>query len=651
MTWQLPIGAQLTQVGATFRVWAPVAQQVAVVLFPHAGMDQTAAVAHALTRTEDGYWQAEVPHVQAGARYAYSVDGGDPRPDPASRFQPDGVHAPSAVVDPQAFRWSDGEWRGRPLDDLIIYELHVGTATEEGTFDALIPQLPYFAELGITALEIMPIHDFPGHRNWGYDGVNLYAPANSYGGPEGFKRLVDAAHALGLAIILDVVYNHFGPDGNYLSVFSPNYFTDLHHTPWGDAINLDGEGATAVRDYLINNALYWAHEYHIDGLRMDATHALIDESPVHILQQLTETVRASLPPNRHFVITAEDERNDARLGLTPAQGGYGIDAIWADDFHHEARIALTGEQTGYYADYAGTTTDLARTIRDGWFYQGQRSTVNDHLRGTDPQPLRLPQFVYCIQNHDQVGNRPLGDRLNHVVDPAAYRALSALLLLVPQTPLLFQGQEWAASTPFLYFTDHNPELGKLVTEGRRKEFEGFWRETHMEVPDPQAEATFAQSKLQWNERHEGNHAATLALYHALIRLRRIHPALLNRERDGLRVAVVPAADNADANAGSNAATGIVIHRQDSTSDDQVMIVVNLAATFDRNVHQLLFEEQGAQETARGGSSAAEPQLQLLLDTNAPEYGGDAPAQLTGSGANDARLRLAAPGVVVLQRPR
>ncbi len=642
MTWELPIGAQVTPQGVRFRVWAPAAQEVAVALF----VDGRTETTHQLTPAGGGYWQTEVPGIGAGARYAYSIDGDDPRPDPASRWQPDGVHGPSAVVDPSAFRWSDAAWQGIPRDDLVIYEVHVGTATDEGTFEALIPKLPYFKDLGVTALEIMPIGDFPGHRNWGYDGVDLYAPANSYGGPEGFKRLVDADHAQGLAIILDVVYNHFGPDGNYLRVFSSSYFTDRHHTPWGDALNLDGPGSEAVRAFLIDNALHWAHEYHVDGLRLDATHALIDDSPVHFLQQLTDTLRSSLAEGRHFVITAEDERNDARLGRPTSQGGYGIDAIWADDFHHETRIALTGEQSGYYADYTGSTADLASTIRDGWFYQGQYSATNKHNRGTKPQALDLPQFVYCIQNHDQVGNRPLGDRLNHVVEPEAYRALSALLLLVPQTLLLFQGQEWAASTPFMYFTDHNPELGKLVTEGRRNEFEGFWRETHIEVPDPQAPETFERSKLQWDEIEQPQHTDTLELYRDLIRMRRTHPALLRRDRRALSVNVVPALDDTAGN--DNAATGVVIRRQGATPADELLIVVNLEGSFDRDVEQLVAEVKSGQELALGGQALAAPKLNVLLDTNDRRFGGSLAAELTDNEGRGRRLRLNAPGVVVLQ---
>ncbi|MBV9790306.1 MAG: malto-oligosyltrehalose trehalohydrolase [Chloroflexi bacterium] len=609
------MGAQVTRQGVRFRVWSPDAEQVAVALYENGSL----AATHDLQPDpeEAGYWVAEVRGIGAGARYAFSIDGGEPRPDPASRWQPDGVHAPSAVVDAASHQWQDQSWHGMPLDDLIIYEIHVGTATPEGTFEALIEKLPYFRELGVTALELLPIHGFPGCRNWGYDGVNLYAPVDCYGGPHGLKRLVDAAHAHGLAIILDVVYNHFGPDGNYLRVFSPRYFTDRHCTPWGDALNLDGEGSQAVRSYLINNALYWAHEYHIDGLRLDATHELIDDSPQHFLQQLTAAVCATLPIERHFVISAEDERNDPKLARSLTKAGYGLDAIWADDFHHQVRIALTGEQHGYYANYTGTIPDLVKTISDGWFYQGQQTINRERVRGASPRELQLPQFVYCIQNHDQIGNRPIGDRLNHTVDPAAYRAASALLLLLPHTPLLFQGQEWAASSPFQFFTDHNEELGVLVTEGRRKEFAYFLTETGIVVPDPQMVDSFERSKLRWDELDRPEHAPVLALYHELLRLRRSHPALLRREREALTV--TPIADRA-----------LVLRREGLEPQQTLLAIVNLG---------------DALHYALDGETTA---WQMLLDTNDSRFGGLAPAEIASAEAGRQMVQMNAPGVLLLQ---
>jgi maltooligosyltrehalose trehalohydrolase len=466
----------------------------------------------------------------------------------------------------------------------------------------------------------MPVGAFPGRRNWGYDGVDLYAPAPCYGGPAAMKRLVDAAHAHGLAVLLDVVYNHFGPDGNYLRTLSPFYFSDLHRTPWGEALNLDGSNSQPVRDFLINNALYWAHEYHIDGLRLDATHALIDAGTQHLLQQMTIAVHASLPSDRRFVITAEDERNDARLLQPAEQDGYGLDAVWSDDFHHQARVALTGEQHGYFGYYTGSVVDLTQTIRDGWFEQGLRSHRRGEARAheTGPQAFGYERFVFCIQNHDQVGNRPLGERLHHVVDAAAYRALSALLLLLPETPLLFQGQEWAASTPFLFFTDHHPALGKLVTEGRRREFAYFLTETGIVVPDPQADATFERSKLCWDEITQREHAAMLALYQDLLQLRRTHGALRRLDRAGVQV--TPLSEHA-----------LVLHRDGPAPHDTLLAVVNLGTAAELKVNP-----------------PASTTYTVMLDTNAARYGGTAPAQLAQENGATLHLQMHAAGVVVMQ---
>jgi maltooligosyltrehalose trehalohydrolase len=525
MSWKLPIGAQPHAAGTTFRVWAPVAQRVDVVL-TETGQH------YALDPEPHGYFSRDIAGVAPGTLYAYRVDHAALRPDPASRAQPSGVHGPSMVVDPGAFTWSDHDWHGLALEDLIIYELHVGTATPAGTFEALIERLDALVDLGVTAIELMPVADFPGERNWGYDGVNLFAPAYSYGGAQGLCRLVDAAHARGLAVLLDVVYNHLGPDGNYLREFSPYYFTDRHATPWGDAIDVDGQHAGPVRDFFVANALYWAHEYHIDGLRMDAVHAIIDTSPTHLIAELASTLRSSLPPDRHFLLIAEHDANDPTLvrrhDPTLTKAAWGLDGIWSDDFHHQVRVALTGERDGYYADYSGTAQDLAATISQNWFFHGQLSPHLGRARGAPAADLAPAHFIYCIQNHDQVGNRALGDRLNHVVPLDAYRAASVLLLLAPQTPLLWMGQEWAASTPFLFFTDHNPELGRAVTEGRRREFARFTAFSKQPIPDPQALETFTQTKLRWEERIEPEHASVLLLYRDLLSLRRRHPVLRQR---------------------------------------------------------------------------------------------------------------------------
>jgi len=560
-----------------------------------------------LARQDDGYFAGQLPGVGPGDRYMYRVDGGDPRPDPASRAQPEGVHGPSEVLDPAAFSWHDADWRGRPLEQLVIYELHVGTATPEGSFESLIERLDALAALGATAIELMPVADFPGERGWGYDGVNLFAPAQTYGGADGLRRLVDAAHARGLAVLLDVVYNHFGPDGNYLREFSPYYFTDRHKTPWGDAINVDGPGARPVRDFFISNALHWAYEYHLDGLRLDATHAILDDSPTHLLAELAATVRASLGPERHFVLIAEDERNEPGLARR-GEGGWGLDGVWADDFHHQVHVALTGEQDGYYANYSGSSADLAATLRQGWFYQGQATPHAGQPRGAPADDLALPQFVYCIQNHDQVGNRALGERLSQSVGLDVYRAASALLLLLPQTPLLWMGQEWAATTPFLFFTDHGAELGRLVTEGRRQEFAHFSTFSGATVPDPQAEASFLASKLRWEERVQAPHAGVLRLYTQLLALRREHPALCATGRDALAVEAV----------GERA----LLLRRGTPGDQPLLAAINLGGPV-----RLRLPHAGRQ---------------TLLDSEDARYGGRGAAQFEGE-----ELVFVGAGAVVL----
>ncbi len=533
-SWTLPIGSLPDSCGTRFRVWAENARHtVTLILYERDG--KTISAQHPMIPDDHGYFSLSVAGVKPGTRYRYQIDDRPPLPDPASRAQPDGVHGASAVVDLAAFRWTDAGWRGLPLDQLIIYEVHVGTATPEGTFESLIGQLDALVDLGITALELMPVADFPGTRNWGYDGVNLFAPARAYGGAIGLQRLVNAAHSRGLAVLLDVVYNHLGPDGNYLRQFSERYFTDLHHTPWGSALNLDDPDCPQVREYFIANACSWLHEYHLDGLRLDATHAIVDTGDTPFLRALAEQVRAQCPPDRHFLLMAEDERNLPRLAQPLDAGGYGLDGIWADDFHHQVRVMLTGEQDGYYQNYSGSAPDLARTIQQGWFYTGQIEPQSGHARGASADSLPYPAFIYCIQNHDQVGNRATGDRLHHTVALDRYRVASALLLLAPATPLLFMGQEWAASTPFLFFTDHHPELGRQVTQGRRAEFAEFTAFTHTEVPDPQALATFTQSRLHWAERDQPPHIGILRLYQHLIALRRTHPALQAPAREQTQI--------------------------------------------------------------------------------------------------------------------
>ncbi|WP_437602177.1 malto-oligosyltrehalose trehalohydrolase [Sorangium sp. So ce590] len=521
------MGAWIEGGAVRFRVWAPDHDRIEIVTYGKDGEEITGTLP--ATPTGGGTFEATAPGLGAGALYKVRIDGEGPFPDPYARAQPFGVHGPSAVDDP-SFAWTDAGWKGVALEDLVIYEVHVGTATPEGTFDALIGRLADLRELGITAIELMPVASFPGERGWGYDGVDLFAPAAAYGGPEGLRRLVDAAHAAGLGVILDCVYNHFGPDGNYLRAYSKRYFTDRHKTPWGDAVNYDGEGAEQVRALAITNAEMWIRDYHIDGLRLDATHAIVDDTEPHILREIAERARAA-GEGRHVVVIAEDSLNDARLVKPVEQGGYGLDGVWADDFHHELRVIFAGDRDGYFEDHRGTAEDLAATIRKGWLYEGQVSKHAGKPRGTPAEPVPPPRFVHCIQNHDQIGNRALGDRLGDKVSPAAFRTTSALLLLTPYTPLLFMGQEWNARTPFQYFTDHNAELGRLVTEGRRREFQYFSSFGDAEVPDPQDPRTFERSKLDWSERQRPEHAGVLAWYRELLGLRASHPALRGRARD------------------------------------------------------------------------------------------------------------------------
>jgi maltooligosyltrehalose trehalohydrolase len=516
------LGAACEPGGARFRVWAPERRGVDLCV-ETPGRE----AAHPLRMDAEGFFGGFVAGLRPGDLYRFRVDGEGPFPDPASRFQPHGVHGPSELVDPSAFAWSDAGWSGVPLERLVVYELHVGTFSPSGTFAGVAEQLPHLVDLGVTALELMPLADFPGAHNWGYDGASLFAPARCYGRPDDLRRLVDAAHRLGLGVLLDVVYNHVGPDGAYWRRFSPHYFSTLHETPWGAALNLDGPQSGPVRDFFVENAVRWLQEYHLDGLRLDATHALVDDGPRHFLAELQARVREAV--RRPTLLIAEDHRNLASMLRPEAEAGWGLDAVWSDDFHHQLRRCLAGDHEGYYRDFSGTVTDLATTLRDGWFFKGQRSEHFGGPRGTDPTGLEPRRFVFFLQNHDQVGNRALGERLHHQIDPAAYRAATVLLLGAPQTPLLFMGQEWAAPSPFLFFTDHEPGLGRRVREGRRREFRSFSAfsdpRQQERIPDPQARSTFEWSRLDWRLSAVEPHASTLRLHRALLRLRREEPLL------------------------------------------------------------------------------------------------------------------------------
>ena len=507
-----------------FYVWAPFAQQVDVVF-----ADRSVPMA----RDARGYHRVTVAGVAPGTRYRYRLDGEKERPDPVSRFQPDGVHGPSAVTDPGAFRWSDAEWQGLPMERFVIYELHIGTFTPEGTFDAVIPHLDTLRELGVTAIEIMPVAQYPGDRGWGYDGVQLYAVQNSYGGPEGLMRLVDACHTRGLAAILDVVYNHFGPEGNYLWDYAP-YFTERYTTPWGAAVNFDGPQSDEVRRFFLGNALQWLEDFHLDGLRLDAIDAIKDASAYPFLRELADVSHARAREiGRPFHLIAESDLNDAKVIRPPEQCGYGMDAQWSDDFHHALHVLLTGERRGYYADFA-TADDLAQAFRESFVYNGKYSTHRQRRHGNRALPTEGWRFVVCSQNHDQVGNRATGDRLSHIVPYEGAKLAAAAVLLSPFVPLLFMGEEYGEPQPFQYFTSHGDEvLIAAVREGRRAEFASFsWEGA---VPDPDDPATFQRSKLTHRAHEDGTHGTLWRYYQELLRLRRARPALAALDLESLAV--------------------------------------------------------------------------------------------------------------------
>ena len=493
------------------RVWAPHAQQVELVL-------AATGERRALTRVDRHHHEiAQGP--RPGEDYWLSLDGGPLRADPRSPYQPQGVDGPSRGVDHSEFDWADHDWEGLQWPALAIYELHIGTFSAPGTFDGAIEHLDHLVELGVDAVEVMPVAEFPGTRGWGYDGVHLWAPQSSYGGPEGFKRFVDAAHARGLSVVLDVVYNHLGPAGNHLSEFGP-YFTDRYSTPWGEAVNLDGPGSDGVRANICDNARMWIRDYHVDGLRLDAVHAFLDTSATHILEELASAVHVEAATlGRHVAVIAESDLNDPRLVRPVEWGGYGLDAAWSDDFHHAVHAVLTGERDGYYSDF-GSVGDIAAGWADNFVYAGRYSEHRDRRHGRAAADADPARFVVALQNHDQVGNRATGDRIGHGIDAGRRRAGAALTLLAPAVPLLFQGEEWAASTPFPYFTDHqDPDLAEAVRKGRRSEFAAFgWQPE--DVPDPQADETFQSAILKWDERSQTQHAETLAWYKELLALRR-----------------------------------------------------------------------------------------------------------------------------------
>jgi maltooligosyltrehalose trehalohydrolase len=514
----MPFGAEVTNEGVRFALWAPTAREVDLVL------DGTA---HAMPAAENGWHRLVMPEARAGNGYQFRIDGDLLVPDPASRFQPDDIAGPSLVVDPRAYQWSDGAWRGRPWEEAVLYEAHVGTATPEGTYAGLAKKLEELRDLGVTAVELLPLSDFPGRRNWGYDGVLPFAPDSAYGTPDDLKAFVERAHALGLMVFIDVVYNHFGPAGNYLHAYAKTFFTDRHQTPWGAGINFDGAEGPTVRDFFVHNALYWLEEFHVDGLRFDAVHAILDDSEPHIIAEIAARVRAAFP-QREVHLVLENGANEARWLARDESGAPRLHtAQWNDDVHHCWHVLLTGESDGYYEDYADSPVErLGRCLAEGFAYQGEVSRhEGGKPRGEPSAHLPPTAFVAFLQNHDQIGNRAFGERISHLAPPERLELARAGLLLSPQVPLLYMGEEWDASTPFLYFVDFSDDeaLSNAVREGRRREFANFksFAEQHGErqIPDPTLEETFTIPALRWDEAARPPHAETRDEVRRLLRLR------------------------------------------------------------------------------------------------------------------------------------
>jgi len=509
------------------RIWAPYAEDVQLRI--HTPVEKQIP----MEKENRGYWSTIAKNIEAGSRYSFVLDGEKERPDPASHFQPEGVHKSSEVIDHNAFQWSDSNWQNIPLKDVVIYELHVGTFTSEGTFSAIIPRLDELKSLGVNAIELMPVAQFPGNRNWGYDGVYPFAVQNSYGGPDQLKQLVNACHEEGMAVYLDVVYNHMGPEGNYLWDYG-QYFTQKYHTPWGEAMNFDAGHSDEVRNFFIENALYWFDHYHLDGLRLDAIHAIFDMSAKPFLQELAERVSDfGTTRGKKYYLMPESNLNDTRLLRSKEQGGYGLDSQWSDDFHHSLHTLLTGETDGYYQDF-GQLDDLAKAIREGFVYDWRFSPFRNRRHGNSSADRPAEQFIICTQNHDQIGNRMNGERLSRLISFEAQKLAAGMLLLSPNIPLLFMGEEYAEDNPFLYFVSHSdPDLIEAVRKGRKEEFDSFQWEG--DPPDPQSEETFERSRLAWEKRDQGKHHTMWNFYQTLLNLRRSIPALSHLDKDTLDV--------------------------------------------------------------------------------------------------------------------
>jgi maltooligosyltrehalose trehalohydrolase len=606
--WSLRFGASVEASGVQFRLWATRLRNVQVVIRedPPRVLPMHPGYGGEFTVFAEG--------LRAGSDYMILTEEGRQLPDPVSRSQPHGVHGPSRVVDPAGFHWSDQDWRGISLKDYLIYELHTGTFTPEGTFESIIPRLPYLRELGVTAVELMPVAEFPGRRNWGYDGVGMYAPQSTYGGPAGLKMLIDACHRQGLAVVLDVVYNHLGPEGNYLAEFAP-FFTSSYRTPWGDAINYDGAESDGVRRFFLDNALYWLTEYHVDALRLDAIHGIFDFSARHILEELAEVFHAQAEHlGRSAWLVAESDLNDVRVINPPAQGGYGVDAQWHDDFHHSLHTALTGDTHGYFADFDGLPC-LCKAITDGFVYEGQRSGYRRRRHGSSSKGRPGEQFVVFTQNHDQVANALSGSRSSTLLSLEQQKLAAAVLLCSPFIPLLFMGQEYGETAGFYYFTDHtDPALAEAVREGRRKEAGAFLADG--EFADPQDAATFDGSKLNWSIREKAPHGGILTWYRDLIAIRKAHVSLGDCRKDLVRT---------ECNA---QARWLIIERRDP-SGSRALLVCNfseaaqaiLAVGF-QDAQWALLLWSGA---ARYGPAAAEPAAHI-------SSGGPTQVELAGSSA-------------------
>jgi maltooligosyltrehalose trehalohydrolase len=551
------VGANYSENKCEFIVWAPEKETVQLHLL--SGEEQT----FEMNKDEEGYFSYVSDRIAAGEKYFYSINGTDEKfPDPASHFQPDGVHGPSGVVDHTAYQWKDASWNGLPMQDLIFYEIHVGTFTPEGTFDAIINRLDDLAETGINALEIMPISQFPGSRNWGYDGVFPYAVQNSYGGPDKFKQLIDEAHKRGIAVFLDVVFNHLGPEGNYIDRFGP-YFTDRYCTPWGDAINLDGDWSDGVRTYFANSILHWYEHYHLDGLRVDAVHMMYDSGAVHFWEVVNEKLnQLRQRKGKDFYLIAECDLNSPRVVQSPENGGWGFNAQWLDDFHHALYVLLDPEGIDRYEDF-GQMEQLAKAYTDGFVHSGEFVKFRKRKHGKSSVGLPGETFVVFNQNHDQVGNRVGGERLCMLINFEKQKLGAAAILLAPYIPMLFMGEEFSADTPFFYFVSHSDEeLIQMVVEGRRKEFENYKWE--VDPPNPQEEETFLQSKLKWDQRLSGKHRVMLDWFKTLIRLRRTAPALLNFDKNFVRVSLF----------GSK---GFALHRKSADEKQELICIFNLGS--------------------------------------------------------------------------